>query len=196
LLLLGEARVALAAAAPEHAALEGWLEGPLARAESELAARLAGRELSAVGFAWRAELEVARHLARARRLAAALPSASERVRLDGRLLDELARSCDETEPELARELTRSALLARLGERDPARRELLALEARLCVFAARAGDAEELRVRLARLAAARRVGELIESDWSALARALFPGEADPEGALRRRVGGSGPASTGR
>lgn len=182
-LLLGEARGALAAVAPTHPALREWWAGPLGRAADDLAARLAGRELSAVEFTWRQELEIARRLALAGVLASTLPPEGEWCRWDGRFLGELGRAAAEGEPALARRLTRAALLARLGERDPPRRELLALEARLCVLAVRAGDPAEAHQRLARLRAARRVGDLDDSAWGGLARALVPDEPDPDAALR-------------
>ncbi|MEQ1894412.1 MAG: hypothetical protein ABL998_17870, partial [Planctomycetota bacterium] len=186
-LLAGEARVVLASVAPTHPLLvTAWLTGPRARAGQDLAARLAGRELSSVEFAWRQELEIARRLARNGTLAPALAAAGEWWQLDGRLLAELGLAALEGDAARARELTRAALLARLGERDPDERELLRLEARLCALAARAGDEDEVRARLARLLAARRAGELGDSDWSALLGTVVPQARDPERALRARV----------
>jgi len=184
LVLRGEALVALARVQPADPRLgAAWLAAPHARAAADLAARLAGRELSSVEFAWRAELEVARHLAVAGRLRVTLEASGAWWNLDGRLLTELGRMALDAEPRAAGELLRAALVARLGERDPELRELARLHALLARLAREARAPDALMRQLAPLRAARLAGRLGESTWSELARLIDPGTNDPDEALR-------------
>jgi len=182
--LRGEALVALVRVAPAETRLHAQaFAAPRARAAADLAARLAGRELSSVEFAWRAELELARHLAAAGQLGAALAASEAWWTLDGRLLAELGRVALEAEPRAAGELLRAALLARLGERDPDVRELARLHALLARLARDAHQLDSLARQLAPLRAARLAGRLGESLWSELARLVAPASTDPDEALR-------------
>lgn len=113
-----------------------WLVGPLAAAPEQLRARFVGRAQGGTGFVWRAELEVARALARERRLLAALERAGAWWRCDARLLAAIGSTAlEQRDFAAARELFRAAGIGLLGEAEGEEREARRFEVRLGLLAA-------------------------------------------------------------